>query len=93
MKPVNLRPTKETLVTQGKIFYRESLRAWNTLRLNKTLIHEFPMLRERREKFGYEIVLYRSFKELEKSVRKMEKEGEAIPMLLFLQKRSSNVSY
>lgn len=90
MNLVDLRPTKETLITQGNLFYRESLRAWNTLRLNKTLIHEFPMLRERRAKFGYKIVLYRNFKELNKSIHKMEKDEEALPMLLFLQRHHHN---
>ncbi len=89
MNKVNLRPTKETLITQGNLFYRESLRAWNTLRLNKTFIHEFPMLRERRAKFGYKIVLYRNFKDLKQSIHKMEKEDEAIPILLFLQRHPS----
>lgn len=89
MKVINLKPVKETLSLQGKLFYRESLRAWNTLRLNKTLINEFPMLRERRAKFGYKLVLYRTFTELEKAVRRMRSENEAIPLLMFLQKYPS----
>lgn len=81
-----LRPEKETLEINGKISYRESLRAWNTIRLKKEMINEYPALKNRSDKFGYKLILYRNYAKLEIAMRKMKREGEPIPLLLFLKK-------
>jgi len=68
--------------SKGKIAYSESFQAWNTLKLKKELFSEFPQLKEKRSKFSYELVYHRDSKEFEKSIKKMIKENEVMPLLL-----------
>lgn len=81
-----LKPRHETLQIRGRLSYGEGNRAWNTIRLKKDLLREFPQLKERREKFGYKMIMHRSFKELKEALREMEIKGEAIPILLLFYK-------
>lgn len=81
-----LRPAQKPLDIRGKIFYRESIRAWNTIRFGKTLVNEFPALKERRAKFSYNLLFYKTYDELEKAIRKMRRNKDALPILMFLQK-------
>jgi len=62
--------------------YSEGRRAWNLIRLKHDLLKEFPQLKERREKFGYKMVMHRSFEDLKKAIEKMEKKGN-LPLVLF----------
>ena len=80
-----LRPIKETLNIKGKISYSET-QGWNTIRLKKELTKEFPQLNAKRSSFSYKIIFHRDYKDLEKAVKKLKGEGEALPMLLFLKK-------
>ena len=73
-----------TLELEGEISYGESQRAWNLIRLKKDILKEFPQLKQKREKFGYKLVMHRSFKELKKAIEKMDKEDNTIPIFLFL---------
>ena len=44
-------------------------------------------LKERRSKFGYKIVLYRSFEDLKKAISEMEKEKQRITILLWFGRK------
>jgi hypothetical protein len=68
------------------MFYREAIRAWNTMRIKKEIIEEFPALKERRSSFSYQMLFYRDYYELEKAIRKMKKEKLPPPLLLFFRK-------
>ena len=61
-----ISPTRETIELSGNLSYGEGQRAWNTLRLKKAILHEFPKLKKRREKFAYKLFLCPKFKELRK---------------------------
>jgi hypothetical protein len=87
MKSQTLKPERQTLQLKGKLSYSESNRAWNTIRFKKELINEFPILKERRGLFGYTIILYRNYAELERATRKIKKNNDPIPMMLLLEKR------
>jgi len=78
-----LKPIHRTLEIKGEISYTEGRRAWNLIRMKEILLKEFPQLKERREKFGYKMVMHRSPEELKKFTSKMNKE-DAIPILLYL---------
>jgi hypothetical protein len=80
-----LRPIKETLNIKGKISYSET-QGWNTIRLKKEITKEFPALNDKRASFSYQIIFYRDYKELERAIRKMKREGKPIPILLYLKK-------
>jgi hypothetical protein len=64
------------------------------MRLGKEIIHEFPQLKERTSSFGYKMVLFHEYDDLEKSLRKLKREGEALPILLWLvkEKKEQNSS-
>ena len=83
-----LRPKHDTLKLCGNLSYGEGNRAWNVLRFKKNILQEFPQLKERQKKFGYKMVMHRSFKELKEAINKMEKESDVIPIFLFLCGRS-----
>jgi len=73
--------------SEGKVAYSESFQAWNTLRLKKELFSEFPQLKEKRSKFSYQLMYYRTPKELEKAIKDLIKKGQSVmPVLLFLYK-------
>ena len=78
-----LKPKHETLLIKGKLSYGEGNRTWNIIRFKKDLLLEFPQLKERREKFGYKMIMHRSFKELKKAIREIENKEEAIPIFLW----------
>jgi len=82
-----LRPRHDTLDICGNLSYGEGNRAWNILRLKQNILQEFPQLKERQKKFGYKMVMHRSFKELKEAIKKMEKESDVIPIFLFLYGR------
>lgn len=81
-----LRPKHETLFTEGILSYGESQRAYNTIKLKSVFLKEFPQLSERRNKFGYRMVMYRSYRELMKVIKEMDKGEEVIPILLWFCK-------
>ena len=88
MEVKTLQPTRSVIKTEGFLSYGESIRSWNTIRLKKEFINEFPILEEKNSKFGYNITFYRTYEELEIAIRKMKKENKPLPLLLFLQKIS-----
>jgi hypothetical protein len=76
---------RNTINSEGKIAYSEGFQAWNTIRLKKELFSEFPELKEKRSKFSYELLYSRTFEELKRILKEMEKTG-ALPILMFLRK-------
>lgn len=80
-----LQPGKKVINLTGKMFYRESIQAWNTLRLKKEIIAEFPALKEKRSSFSYQMIFYSEFDVLEKAIRKMKKDKLPPPILMFLR--------
>jgi len=63
-----LRPKQETLNISGNLSYSEGNRAWNVIRLKQDILKEFPQLKERREKFDYNMIMHHSFKDLKKAI-------------------------
>ena len=81
-----LRPQRNKLEIKGKLSYIESTHSWSLMSLRKPVIEEFPQLKERASKFGYKMTFCREYEELEKFLRKLKKEGEALPILVWLVK-------
>ena len=86
MEAQTLRPQKNAIEIKGRLSYSEGIRAWNIIRFKKELINEFPQLKEKRSAFSYKMIFYQNVKELEKALRKIKQDGEALPILLFLCK-------
>jgi len=70
---------------EGKLAYNEGFQAWNTIRLKKELFNEFPELKEKRSKFSYKMIYFRTYEELEKVIKKLKK-SEIMPVLMWLFK-------
>jgi len=81
-----LRPAKRIISTKGKLYYSESFGCWNSLRFRKEIMQEFPQLREKVSKFTYKMILYPDYPEFEKVIRKLKRNKEALPLLLWLKK-------
>ncbi len=86
MEPKILQPSRNFLDISGKLTYSESLRAWAHVRLKKDIVQEFTSLKERRSRFSYQILFYRSFAELEREIRKMKRKRQGLPFLMFIKK-------
>jgi hypothetical protein len=81
-----LRPRRDKIEVKGKISYQESNHTWSLLNLRKGIIDEFPQLKERISSFGYKMIFYHEYNELERFIRKIKKENEAVPILMWLVK-------
>ncbi|MFH1073182.1 MAG: hypothetical protein V1743_07180 [Nanoarchaeota archaeon] len=82
MAKMVLVPWQETLVSEGKVFYCEGMRAWNIIRLKTQLLDELPLLREKRAKVSYRIEHPRTIQNFKKILERIEKEGKPLPFLL-----------
>ena len=81
-----LRPKKERIEVNGRISYQESTHSWSQLNLRKVILDEFPQLKERMSSFGYKIIFYQAYNQLEKFIKMLKIEGEAIPILIWFAK-------
>ena len=86
MKIEILKPVKKIISTKGRLYYSESYASWNSLRFRKEIMQQFPQLKERLAKFTYKMLLHPDYKELEKTIRKVKREKEPLPILLWLVK-------
>jgi len=50
---------------------------------------EFPQLKERREKFDYNMIMHRTFEDLKKAIKEIEMNEEVIHIFLFFRKKVS----
>ena len=85
-----LRPKRDKLEIKGKLSYLESTHSWSLMNLRKAVIEEFPQLKERVSAFGYKMVLFHEYDNLEKSIKKLKREGEAVPILMWLIKEKTH---
>ena len=75
----------------GKILYSEGNQAWNTIKLKKEVLNEFYQLKDKMLKlFSYKMVYYRKYEELEKAIRELKKNNQALPVLVWLYKDDSS---
>ena len=77
---------RSVINVKGRIIYNESKRAWNTIKLNNDFMNEFHQLKNRREKFSYEMVFGRTQEEIKEIMKKMLKNKNLMPILMFLYK-------
>jgi hypothetical protein len=80
-----LKPAKQTLCVKGKMAYSMSSRSWNTIRLKKEIIDEYPQLRNRRFKAKYRMTFYRDPVELFLAVEKIMDNKAELPILLYFE--------
>jgi hypothetical protein len=93
MEAQTLRPQKNKLEIKGKLSYWESTHSWSMMKLKKEVVDEFPQLKERVSAFGYKMIFYHDSNELEKFIRKLRKDGEALPLLVWLIKEKKVTNF
>ena len=77
---------RKIISIKGKVHYSESGQAWNTIKLKTEFINEFQQLKEKRSKFSYELVFGRTEEEMVDAVKKIAKDKNLMPILMFLYK-------
>ena len=87
-----LRPKKERVEVDGKISYQESTHSWSQLNLRKAILDEFPQLKERMSSFGYKLIFYQAYDQLEKFLKRLKEIGEPLPILVwFAKEKKQNI--
>ncbi|MDP3728778.1 MAG: hypothetical protein Q8R18_04970 [bacterium] len=81
-----IQAIQNTRKIQGKINYNDSVRAWNIIRFKKEFLQEFQQLKNRQEKFSYEMLLFYTYEELEKAIKEMKNTGKMLPVLFWIGK-------
>ncbi len=71
---------------KGKVHYSESNQAWNTIKLKTEFLNEFQQLKEKRSKFSYEMLFGRTEEEMVEAIKKIIKDKNLMPILMFLYK-------
>lgn len=85
-KRIFLSPIRETLKTEGKLFYSEGDQAWTNLRFKKEIIRKFPSLKDKDGNFIYQMELCDSFQELRRTIDFLEKTSKTVPIILRIAK-------
>lgn len=78
---------RQKIDTEGKLAYAEGFQSWNTLRLKKEIVNEFPALKEKRSSFSYRLVFCRNHEELLELVKALKNET-VMPLLLWMYKEA-----
>jgi hypothetical protein len=81
-----IQPVRNEIKIKGKLSYSESNQAWNTIRFKKEFVNEFSQLKEKTSSFGYKMIFYRSYNQLEKTISRSKRKKEPIPVLMFFYK-------
>jgi hypothetical protein len=76
---------KRIIDIDGKLAYAEGFQSWNTLRLKREIVDEFPQLKEKRSAFSYRLMFFRTHEELLNAIKKLKNE-EVMPMILWMYK-------
>lgn len=73
--------------SEGSLYYDEKSGAWGIIRLKAEMVREFYQLKERSAKFLYKMKFLRTIEDLEKSIKELKKNKEALPILLWFEKK------
>ncbi len=87
-----LKPVNEAIDLKAKISYNQGDRAWNIIRIRKDIIKEFPSLKDKRDKFSYRMILHKSYEDLEKAIKKLKKDRDTMPIMLFLYREKGTIT-
>jgi len=81
-----IRPSDDPLDIMGNVSYSDGYGAWNTIRLKKDVLKEFPQLKEKTAKIRYKLLFYKNYEEFTQAVKKIQENKEPLPMLLYFYK-------
>ena len=78
----------DKLECKGRVSYHESAQAYNTLRLPKLILDNFPDLKDKTLRIKFKIKFFKSDLELKKFIWDLGYNNEQPPLLLFLFKEN-----
>ena len=84
-KSLILAPSLKPIKKEGSLYYCETDKARSIIRLGRKITEEFSDLKGKKP-IRYVLEYYRSDEEFVRRVKKMVKENEGLPFLLFLEK-------
>jgi len=76
-------PAMDAVEAVGNVMYNEGMRTWNTLRLTRQIVQEFPLLRSKGSRVGYKAVLPRGLKKIEEMFSAVKNGKLPPPLMLF----------
>lgn len=81
-----LQPWNDKIESEGKVTYHEASGAWNTVRLKRIFLEQFPQLKDKRATIRYKVEFYRNYDQIIETIQKMKQKKAGIPLLLYLYK-------
>jgi hypothetical protein len=81
-----LQPWDEKLECEGKVTYHETVGAWNTIRLKRIFLDQFPQLKDKTARIKFKLEYYRKAEQMIESLKQKQNQKEGMPMLLYLYK-------
>lgn len=85
-----ITPQLKELKLKGSLYYSIQSASWDTLRLRKEIMMEMPSLKERSARFSYNLIFYRTYEELEKAIKKIRRNKEPLPILVWIEKEKKS---
>ena len=88
-----LLPGRDVIEVKGKLTYNEGDQAFTNMKIKKEFLLEFPHLKEKDSNFEfvYLMKLHKSFKQLKREIENLEKQSDAIPIVLLLGKERKEI--
>jgi len=82
-------PWEGKFFVEGKVSYSEGYRAWNTIRLKKEFINQFPKLKQTNNSIKYKVICFKDHNEFYKTTKEIISNRNPLPILLYLYEDST----
>ena len=79
-----LQPWNEKLECEGKVTYHEAVGAWNTIRIKRLFLDQFPILRDKQATIKFKLEYYGTSEKLAEAIKQIQEQKKGMPMLLYL---------
>ncbi|MBW2972775.1 hypothetical protein KY346_00100 [Candidatus Woesearchaeota archaeon] len=79
-----LQPWNEKIECEGKVTYHEAIGAWNTIRIKRIFLDQFPLLRDKQANIKFKLEYYGTPEKLAEAVAKITEQKKGMPMFLYL---------
>lgn len=72
----------ETVEAGGRVTYQEASRAFNTIKIPRVIVDQFPDLRNKSLMPSFKMKLYKNYADLKRLIWDMEYSKEQVPIIL-----------
>ena len=81
-----IKRSKDVKIVGGKLSYHESMHAWAVLRFKKEFLDEFRDLKDKAMQFGYKLMMFYDYDQINSCLQKAREEGVEPPVLLWIER-------